>query len=276
MARLTAQRRHIAIAAGGVLALAGVISGTVAVATEDSGDKDPFTQGPVLPGPDGKGRTGTPPSGPGPDPDPGPSGPVSAELAHETERGGKSVALTIDDGPDPKWTPQTLAVLKQHGIKATFCMIGPPAKTYPGLVKQVVAEGHRLCDHSVDHNTAMDKRSEEYQKQQILDAKKMIEDVAGGGVKVRYYRAPGGAFTPYSRQVAAANGMRPLGWSIDTHDWQRPGVERIVETVKREIGNGPIILLHDGGGERSQSVEALARCITWLKEQGYGFDFPKI
>ncbi|MEU4208985.1 polysaccharide deacetylase family protein [Streptomyces sp. NPDC026206] len=276
MARLTAQRRHIAIAAGGVLALAGVISGTVAVATEDSGGRDPFAQGPVMPGPDGKGRTGAPPSSPGPGPDPGPSAPVSAELAHETESGGKSVALTIDDGPDPTWTPKTLAVLKQNGIKATFCMIGPSAKAYPALVKQVLADGHRLCDHSVDHNTAMDKRSEDYQKQQVLDAQKMIEDVAGGGVKVRYYRAPGGAFTPYSRQLAADHGMRPLGWSVDTHDWQRPGVERIVETVKREIGNGPIILLHDGGGERSQSVEALSRCITWLKEQGYRFDFPKI
>ncbi|MFI9205612.1 polysaccharide deacetylase family protein [Streptomyces sp. NPDC053048] len=221
------------------------------------------------PSPDNKRKAATPPA------DPGPSGPVSSEMAHETERGGKSVALTIDDGPDPTWTPKTLDVLRQHNVKATFCMIGPSAKAFPGLVKKVLADGHRLCDHSVDHNTAMDQRSEEYQKQQILDAKKMIEDVAAGA-KVRYYRAPGGAFTPYSRRVAAENGMRPLGWSIDTHDWKRPGADRIVETVKREIGNGPIILLHDGGGERSQSVEALGRCITWLKGEGYGFDFPKI
>ncbi|MEU1377266.1 polysaccharide deacetylase family protein [Streptomyces triculaminicus] len=272
MARLTARSRHIAIAAGGVMALAGVISGTVAVATEDSGNSSGASsvELTVPPSSDAtRGKSTTPPA------DPGPSGPVSSEMAHETERGGKSVALTIDDGPDPKWTPKTLAVLKKYGIKATFCMIGPSAKAYPDLVKKVLADGHRLCDHSVDHNTAMDKRSEDYQKQQILDAKKMIEDVAEGA-KVRYYRAPGGAFTPYSRQLAAANGMRPLGWSVDTHDWQRPGVDRIVETVKHEIANGPIILFHDGGGERSQSVEALSRCIDWLKEEGYGFDFPKI
>ncbi len=271
MARLSARRRHIVIAAGGVLALAGVISGTVAVATEESGrHHEPVAQG-APPPPDAKPPATTPSTAPHL-----PSGPVSADIAHDTETGGKTVALTIDDGPHPEWTPRTLDLLKRTGVKATFCMIGPQAKAYPALVKRVVAEGHRLCDHSVDHNTAMDKRSEDYQKHQILDAKQMIESAAGGAVTIRYYRAPGGAFTPYSRQLSAQNGMRPLGWGVDTHDWQRPGVDRIVETVKRELPNGPIILFHDGGGDRSQSVEALGRCIAWLKEEGYGFDFPKI
>ncbi|MFI1973002.1 hydrolase [Streptomyces cinnamoneus] len=271
MARLMARRRNIVIAAGSLLALAGVISGTVAVATQDTdGMGGVSAQGSASPDGKGGGGASAVPS------DALPSGPVSASLAHETERGGKNVALTIDDGPDPVWTPRTLAVLKQNGVKAVFCMIGPSARAHPDLVKQIVAAGHRLCDHSVDHNTAMDKRSEEYQRQQVLDAKKMIEEAAGGTAAVHYYRAPGGAFTPYSRGLSAANGMRPLGWNVDTHDWQRPGVDRIVATVKREVREGPIILFHDGGGERSQSVEALARCISWLKEEGYGFDFPKV
>ncbi|MEU3877698.1 MULTISPECIES: polysaccharide deacetylase family protein [Streptomyces] len=267
MTRLSARRRHFVIAAGGVLALAGVISGSVAVATEGRGDHQGTARASRLP----PRAEGTPPTSAPPTT----SGPVSADISHETEPGGRTVALTIDDGPDPKWTPMTLDLLKREGVKATFCMIGPQASAHPDLVKRVVAEGHRLCDHSVDHNTAMDKRSEDYQKQQILDAKKMIEAAAGGTAAVPYYRAPGGAFTPYSRKLAADNGMRPLGWGVDTRDWQRPGVDRIVETVKRELPNGPVILFHDGGGDRSQSVEALSRCITWLKAEGYGFAFPK-
>ncbi|MEU3351707.1 polysaccharide deacetylase family protein [Streptomyces sp. NPDC037389] len=287
MTRLTARRRHLVIAAGGLIAIAGVISGSVAVATEGSGNsrgEETIAQDPTPApdtAPDGKGGTPPPPTTPGTPSAPtpaAPTGPVSPEIAHGTETGGKTVALTIDDGPDPKWTPKVLELLKRSGIKATFCMIGPQAKARPDLVKQVVADGHRLCDHSVDHNVAMDKRSEDYQKQQILDAKKMIEDAAGGGPAgtIRYYRAPGGAFTPYSRHLAADNGMRPLGWDVDTRDWQRPGVDRIMENIKRELPNGPIILFHDGGGDRSQSVEALARCIDWLKGEGYGFGFPKV
>ncbi|MBB4891307.1 peptidoglycan/xylan/chitin deacetylase (PgdA/CDA1 family) [Streptomyces olivoverticillatus] len=266
MARLTARKRKLTIAAASVLALAGVISGTVAMATQDSGGAPGHARGPS---PDG--RAGTPGI-------PSASvsrGPVSPEISHDAEDPGKVVNLTIDDGPDPVWTPKVLDVLKKYGAKATFCMIGPQAKARPDLVKKVLAAGHRLCDHSVDHNTAMDKRSEDYQRQQILDAQKMIEDAAGPGVPVLYYRAPGGAFTPYSRKLAADHGMRPLGWNVDTHDWQRPGTERIVETVEKELREGPTILFHDGGGDRSQTVAALEETLPWLKNQGYGFSFPK-
>lgn len=117
-------------------------------------------------------------------------------IAHDSESGGNAVNITIDDGPDPRWTPKVLDVLKQHDVKATFCMIGPQAKAHPDLVKQVVAAGHRLCDHTMDHDTAMDKKPVAYQEQQILDAKRLIEEAAGAGAKVDYYRAPGGAFTP--------------------------------------------------------------------------------
>ena len=85
-------------------------------------------------------------------------------------------------------------------------MVGTQAQAHPDLVKKVVAAGHRLCDHTVSHNTAMDKDTEAYQSQQILDAERMITK-ASGGVRPMYYRAPGGAFTPYSRKLAAAVGM---------------------------------------------------------------------
>ncbi|MFB7275248.1 polysaccharide deacetylase family protein [Streptomyces sp. NPDC056244] len=198
---------------------------------------------------------------------------VAADIAHASDRGAQGVNITIDDGPDPVWTPQVLQLLEDNGTKATFCMVGTQAQAYPDLVKAVVAAGHRLCNHTVSHDTTMDTRSEAYQSQQILDAERMITK-ASGGVRPQYYRAPGGAFTPYSRQLAASRGMRPLGWNVDSRDFERPGVDTMVATVKREISDGPTVLFHDAGGDRSQTVAALRQVLPWLKQQGYAFGFP--
>jgi peptidoglycan/xylan/chitin deacetylase (PgdA/CDA1 family) len=199
--------------------------------------------------------------------------PVSVDIAHASDRGARGVNITIDDGPDPTWTPQVLQVLRDNGVKATFCMVGTQAQAHPDLVKAVVAAGHRLCDHTVSHDTTMDKKSQAYQSQQILDAARMITQ-ASGGVRPLYYRAPGGAFTPYSRHLAAAQGMRPLGWNVDSKDFERPGTNAVITTVKSEISNGPTVLFHDAGGDRSQTVAALREVLPWLKQQGYTFGFP--
>ncbi|MER5385720.1 polysaccharide deacetylase family protein [Streptomyces sp. NPDC002688] len=199
--------------------------------------------------------------------------PAAVTIVHASDKGVHGVNITIDDGPDPAWTPQVLDVLREYGVKATFCMVGTQAQAHPDLVKKVVAAGHRLCDHSVSHDTAMDAKSHAYQSQQILDAERMITE-ASGGVRPMYYRAPGGAFTPFSRKLAASRGMRPLGWNVDSKDFERPGADTIVATVQRELPNGPTLLFHDAGGDRSQTVEALRRILPWLKEQGYSFGFP--
>ncbi|MFC8664758.1 polysaccharide deacetylase family protein [Streptomyces sp. NPDC057199] len=199
--------------------------------------------------------------------------PVAVTIAHASDKGPRGVNITIDDGPDPVWTPQMLDVLREYGVKATFCMVGTQAQAHPDLVKKVVAAGHRLCDHSVSHDTTMDKNSQAYQSKQILDAERMITE-ASGGVRPMYYRAPGGAFTPYSRTLAASRGMRPLGWNVDSKDFERPGTDAIVATVEREVPNGPTLLFHDAGGDRSQTVEALRRLLPQLKQQGYSFGFP--
>ncbi|MFH8773246.1 polysaccharide deacetylase family protein [Streptomyces sp. NPDC085866] len=199
--------------------------------------------------------------------------PVSATIVHASDGGDHAVNITIDDGPDPQWTPQVLQVLKDNGVKATFCMVGTQAEAHPDMVKKVVAAGHRLCDHTVSHDTTMDKKSEAYQSQQILDAERQITK-ASGGVRPMYYRAPGGAFTPYSRHLAASHGMRPLGWNVDSKDFERPGTDAIVTTVKGELHNGPTLLFHDAGGDRSQTVAALRTLLPWLKQQGYSFGFP--
>ncbi|MFD7031772.1 polysaccharide deacetylase family protein [Streptomyces sp. NPDC059917] len=214
------------------------------------------------------------PAAPGAPNAPNAPGQVPDTIAHASEAGGNAVNITIDDGPDPTWTPKVLEVLRKHGAKATFCMIGPQAKAHPELVKQVVADGHRLCDHTMDHDISMAKKPVDYQKRQILDAKKLIEDAAGGGAEVEYYRAPGGAFTPESRSLAAAAGMRPLGWNVDTKDFKKPGSDAIVKTVEQGLRSGPTVLFHDGGGNREQTVEALDEVLTRLAEQGRPTGFP--
>lgn len=188
---------------------------------------------------------------------------------------GHDIAITIDDGPDPRWTPQVLEVLRENHVKATFCMIGTRAQQYPELVRSVAAEGHRLCDHSVDHDVTMDHKPVAYQEQQILEGKAMIEKAAPG-VPVDYYRAPGGAFTPDSRAIAAASGMRPLGWSVDPKDWSRPGLPAIVATVEGQLPAQPTVLFHDGGGDRSETVAALKDYLPWLTARGYTFTFPRL
>ncbi|MHA6761723.1 polysaccharide deacetylase family protein [Streptacidiphilus sp. PAMC 29251] len=199
---------------------------------------------------------------------------ASPVLEYTTGAKDKSIALTFDDGPSPVYTPQILAVLAQYHAHATFCEIGPHAKANPAMVKAIRAAGDQLCDHTVSHNEAMSKKSLQYQTKEIVDAKSMIEKAGGSGTQVSWFRAPGGDFSPPNRQIAAQNGLRPLAWSVDTNDWKRPGVSKIVSTVHQELGKGAIILMHDGGGDRSQTVAALKQLLPELVAAGYSFDFP--
>ncbi|MFE2139906.1 polysaccharide deacetylase family protein, partial [Streptomyces sp. NPDC059466] len=105
--------------------------------------------------------------------------PMPVSIAHASDRGARGVNITVDDGPDPVWTPRVLDVLREYGVKATFCMVGTEARAHPDLVKKVVAAGHRLCDHTVSHDTAMDTKSESYQSRQILDAERRISKASG-------------------------------------------------------------------------------------------------
>ncbi|MFI6447050.1 polysaccharide deacetylase family protein [Kitasatospora sp. NPDC050543] len=216
--------------------------------------------------------TPAPTATPAPAPPPPASG-VSPALVSSTAQGGRTVALTFDDGPGPA-TGQILDVLAQYGAKATFCQIGPQAAANPAVVKRILAAGHRLCDHSVHHPQPFAALSHDRQVYEISAAKDMIVKAGGAGTKVPWFRAPGGGFTAENQRVAAEYGMRPLSWSVDTRDWTRPGSAAILATVQRELRPGGVILMHDGGGDRSQTVAALRQLLPWLTAQGYTFDFP--
>ncbi|MFF4338748.1 polysaccharide deacetylase family protein [Kitasatospora sp. NPDC001540] len=217
----------------------------------------------------------TVPAQPGPSGTPGGASHASAtNVLRHTASGGRTVALTFDDGPGPA-TGQVLDLLAQYGAKATFCEIGDNAKTRPAAVQRILAEGHRLCDHTVDHPQPMHTQTHEQQVAEIRDAKADIERAAGGSPTITWWRAPGGDFTAENERIGADLGMKSLGWTVDPRDWSRPGVQAIVSTVQQNLRPGGVVLMHDGGGDRSQTVAALKQLLPWMVAQGYTFDFPQ-
>jgi peptidoglycan-N-acetylglucosamine deacetylase len=177
----------------------------------------------------------------------------------------RTVALTFDDGPDPRWTPRVLDLLARHGAVATFCVLGENAQRHPELVAAIVGAGMRLCDHSRTHEVDPAAPAAALAHDELVE-------LAGTGVE--WFRAPRGEWSPGVQAAAGAAGMRPLGWSVDSRDWTRPGVDAIVAQVQRQVHPGAVVLLHDGGGQREQTLAALERLLPWLAEQCYATGFP--
>jgi peptidoglycan/xylan/chitin deacetylase (PgdA/CDA1 family) len=194
-------------------------------------------------------------------------------------RSGKHIALTFDDGPDPTWTPQVLDLLAQYHVTATFCLVGTNAQAYPDLVRRIVDEGHLLCDHTMHHDQELPDDAVDDRKAEIIDCLDAIL-AAVPDADVPYFRAPEGNFSPPGdsdpnsvQHIAARNGMQPLAWSIDSEDWTLPGVDDIVSGVQ-QADDDDVVLLHDAGGDRQQTLTALERLLPWLVDQGYEFDVP--
>ncbi|MBQ1044898.1 polysaccharide deacetylase family protein [Micromonospora sp. C72] len=202
-------------------------------------------------------------AGPSPDaaPDaapvePGGDGPYGTLIA----TGSSRVALTFDDGPDPRWTPQVLALLAQYGVKATFCVVGENAEAYPDLIRSIVAEGHTLCNHSWEHDVNLGKRSAATIRADILRTNDAIL-AAVPNARIAYYRQPGGAWTHPVVSACADLGLTPLHWSVDPSDWKAPGALAIETLVRTQLAPGSIVLMHDAGGDRSGTVAALQQLL---------------
>lgn len=200
--------------------------------------------------------------------------PVAPEVIRQMDTGDKVVALTFDDGPHPGQTPQVLDLLAEHHAVATFCMIGEQVRLHPDVVRQVVDAGMRLCNHTVHHDEQLARHPPAAIDEELTDASAALRDAAGTDVAIRYFRAPGGNWTRPMRNIAARQGMRPLGWSVDPRDWTRPGAAKIVSAVEKSVRPGSVVLMHDGGGVRDQTVAALRTLLPWLEDQGYRFTFP--
>jgi peptidoglycan-N-acetylglucosamine deacetylase len=187
-----------------------------------------------------------------------PTGPYSAPLR---------VALTFDDGPSPTYTPQILDILERFDVKATFFAVGTMIERFPAVFRRVVREGHSIANHTYAHpiggsfadRPRAEIRSEMDRMQRLLQS---------FGVRPVGFRPPGGSWSDFVRDEAEKRGMRTILWGVDSRDWLRPTAQQLVRRVLADARPGSIILLHDGGGDRSATVKALPAIIRGLRERG--------
>ncbi|GHJ50649.1 hypothetical protein Cs7R123_79910 [Catellatospora sp. TT07R-123] len=189
--------------------------------------------------------------------------PVPEKMNLQRTTGFGGVALTFDDGPSA-WTPKVLDALKARGVKATFCVIGSQAAAHPDLIRRIVAEGHTLCNHSWNHEFKLGTWSTAKIRSNMQRTNDAIH-AAVPGAPIKYFRHPGGNWTLAAVKVARSLGMSPLHWAVDPQDWRRPGAGTIANRVIRATRSGSVVLMHDGGGDRSQTLAALPRIISTLR-----------
>ncbi len=187
----------------------------------------------------------------------------------------KQIALTFDDGPDPVWTPKILDLLAAHQAKATFFVIGARVNRYPELTRRILAEGHEVGSHTFTHAEIASVPRWRRGLEMALTG----NAIAGAtGYQTTLFRPPFSS-QPDALTAADLTTLREVGEQgyvavladLDTRDWQRPGAQQIVKAATPEAGRGAVVLMHDGGGDRAQTIEALNQLIPQLKAQGYQF-----
>ena len=187
----------------------------------------------------------------------------------------KTVVLSFDDGPEPTWTPRILAVLERYRVPASFFLVGAHAASYPGLVRAELQDGDQVGSHTYTHANlgALPRWRESLELTLTQNA------LAGAaGIHTRLLRMPyssepdaiSAADWQAARQ-AAQDGYLVVFTSLDTTDWARPGVRHIVAAAMPKDGRGAVIMFHDGGGDRAETVAALPEIIQRLKAEGYRF-----
>ena len=183
------------------------------------------------------------------------------------------LALTFDDGPNPVWTPRLLDLLASHDVRATFFLVGSRAQAQPALVRQIVAAGHLIGNHSWSHpNLALSsaRRIDE----ELSRTNQILAQIAGA--PIRYFRPPFGARRPEVLRIARRLGLVPVLWNAMTSDWKNPSVDAIASQLIHKIdrlhrqGQAANIVLHDGShsdpaANRTSSVSAAAQLIAHYK-----------
>ena len=194
-------------------------------------------------------------------------------LYHQGAANPRNVSITFDDGPDPVWTPKILDILKERGIKACFFLIGRNAEDNPRLVKRIIEEGHEIGNHSYSHQN-LSLMSPFRMRLELNMTQRVIESITGRSTTL--FRPPYNADSNPGKMdelVPLKLAQDELHYtvvleSIDPQDWARPGADTILQRVKDQRNEGNIVLLHDAGGDRSQTVAALPKIIDYLQTRG--------
>ncbi|ANW21754.1 polysaccharide deacetylase family protein [Streptomyces clavuligerus] len=188
------------------------------------------------------------------------------------ESSGRTMVLTFDDGPDPEYTPAVLRTLRRYGVRAMFFVCGEMVEAYPRLVREMADDGHVIGNHTWSH-PLIPRLTPSGIRAELGRTSEVIEAVSG--LPPLWYRAPFGAWNRHSFEIGAELGMEPLAWTVDTLDWMEPGTGTIVSRVLDGAGPGVVVLSHDAGGDRSQSVAALRYYLPRLLESGYHLSVPR-
>jgi len=180
----------------------------------------------------------------------------------------KVIALTVDDGPWPETTEQMLDIFKQNDVKATFFWIGKSLESSPDIARRVVAEGHAIGNHTWHH--WYDQMDAATAADEIDRTAKLIYETTG--VKTTFFRPPGGVLNNGLAKYAKEQNYAVVMWSVTSADTDpRAQPSAFVNNVLKGAKPGAIVLMHDGGGDRSRTVKALPEMIAGLKQQGYRF-----
>lgn len=180
------------------------------------------------------------------------------------------IALTFDDGPDLRFTPQVLDVLKANGVKATFFLLGKKAEEHPDIVKRIVREGHAIGNHSYRHPQFTKLTVDEFASE-IEKAEEVLNRLAG--YRPKLVRPPYGAIDEDELQWAKNRGYVIVNWNVDSLDWKNLGEQQVLGNILGHTKAGAIVLQHSAGGDSqdlSGTVKALPGIIAKLREQGYG------
>ena len=193
-------------------------------------------------------------------------------LYHQGAGGEHQVVLTFDDGPDPTWTPKILDILKQKNVPAVFFILGQQAENYPRIVQRIVAEGHEFGSHTYTHAN-LSLCSDQRVRIELDATQRLLQTITDRSTTL--FRPPYEADSRPNQlaEIAPLLISQKLDYltvmeSIDPEDWERPGADVIFQRIKQQRRNGSIILLHDAGGDRSQTVEALPKIIDYLRARG--------
>lgn len=180
----------------------------------------------------------------------------------------KIVALTFDDGPSPTFTPQILDTLAKYQAKATFFVIGEHAEKYPEIIKRQAEEGHEIANHTYNHHYDLTVNPANL-KRELKQTANTIFSITGYYPSL--FRPVGGYYDETIINTAIKNGYQIIMWSWhqDTKDWTRPGANKIAHSVTSDTQPGDIVLMHDSGGDRTQTVQALDKILATLKKEGY-------
>ncbi|MFI1285776.1 polysaccharide deacetylase family protein [Streptomyces sp. NPDC020858] len=179
----------------------------------------------------------------------------------------REISLTFDDGPQPPDTGQVLDILRRYDVPATFFCTGMYATAYPEYLARMLEEGHGIGNHTWSHPMLFELTRPQLVEQ--LDRTNEAIAAAAGGRAPTLFRPPYGSRTPEVLGWLAESGLTTVLWDVAPDDWQMPGADTIATGVVEQARPGSIVLLHDSGGDRSQTVAALAPMIEGLLERGY-------